>query len=306
MNFSVIIPTYNRRAIVGEAIESILRQPETARGQTEIVVVDDSTDDTLDVVARAVSREPACHLQTFKGNRRLGPTGAKNKGIELSTGDVLIFLDSDDQMADGAFSFIAEFLGSHPDVDVLFGSIVNKSGRPPRVRRDFLDRFVTYEELIQADPVGEFLPVVRRRALMESGLRYAVEPEGSEGILWARLPRAGYKVWYSSHVIRLYDDVGTDRHSGASARLKHARVIATGHIIALKEFGSDLSRLNRYAYTRKLIKATIYNRVAQTPDSEADAYLRSLNRYAYDASRLVPAAWLRKAFESWLRITPAS
>jgi glycosyltransferase involved in cell wall biosynthesis len=304
MTFSIIIPTYNRRAIVGEAIASVLSQPEAHRGEIEIVVVDDSTDDTLEVAARAVRLQPRCRLVTHKDPRRLGPTGAKNKGIELATGDVLVFLDSDDQLIPGSLSHISGFLGTHPKVDVLFGRIVNKSGRATRLREDFLSRFVSYDELIQADGVGEFLPVVRRKALSESGLRYAVEPEGSEGILWARLARAGYGVWYTPEVLRLYDDVGTDRHSGAAARLKHSRVIAKGHILALQEFGADLSRLNRRAYTRKIIKATIYNRVAHTMDPDADAYLRGLNRFAYGAARLVPRPLFRKAFEwsVWLKL----
>jgi glycosyltransferase involved in cell wall biosynthesis len=301
MNFSVIIPTYNRRNIIGEAIESVLSQPETKAGKTEIIIVDDSTDDTLEVARQAVAREPACRLVTHKDPRRLGVTGARNKAIDISTGDLLIILDSDDQLTEGALGFITRFLTEHPDVDLLFGRVANKSGRPPRFRRDFLDRFVSYEELIQVDAVGEFMPVVRRRALFETGLRFSEEAEGSEGILWRRIPRAGYKVWYSSQVLRLYDDIGADRNSLPKLRVKRARVFAKGHLVELKEFGPDLLRLNKSAYARKLLKVVLYNRLALPPDPEGDAYLRKIHPKTHRAAMFLPPPLLRKALEWTVR-----
>jgi glycosyltransferase involved in cell wall biosynthesis len=297
MTFSIIIPTYNRRAIIGEAIESVLTQPETQQGRSEIVIVDDSTDDTVDVARQVAAREPALRLVTHKDARRLGVTGARNKAIELATGDVCIMLDSDDQLTPGALKFIADFFEEHPDVDLLFGRVTNKSGRPPRYRKDFLDRLVSYEELIQVDAVGEFIPVVRRRALIESELRYPAEAEGSEGILWRRLPRAGYKVWYSSQVLRLYDDMGVDRNSTPLLRVKRARVFAKGHLIELRDFGPDLLRLNKRAYAKKVLKATLYNRLAQPPDPEGDAYLRSLHPIVFGTTKLLPPPVLRKTLE---------
>lgn len=85
---SVIVPTYNRRDIVGEAIQSILGQ---TYASIETVVVDDgSTDDTLEI------------LRSFGGRIRVisqanaGPAAARNRGIEQSRGEILMFLDSDD------------------------------------------------------------------------------------------------------------------------------------------------------------------------------------------------------------------
>jgi glycosyltransferase involved in cell wall biosynthesis len=85
---SAIIPTYNRGYIVSRAIESVLRQ---SYPHVEIIVVDDgSTDDTQQV------------LDGYRGRIRVvtqanaGPSAARNRGIEASTGSVVAFLDSDD------------------------------------------------------------------------------------------------------------------------------------------------------------------------------------------------------------------
>ncbi len=88
MKTSCIIPTHNRRQYVQRAIESAMGQDHPV---DEIIVVDDgSCDDTADVVAK---RFPQVRLVRTPG---VGPGPARNKGVEESTGEILLFLDSDD------------------------------------------------------------------------------------------------------------------------------------------------------------------------------------------------------------------
>lgn len=84
---SVIIPTYNYGRFVGEAIESVLAQTYPI---AEIVVVDDgSTDDTEDIVRRFGD------VRYIK-QPNAGVCAARNKGFEISTGEIIAFLDADD------------------------------------------------------------------------------------------------------------------------------------------------------------------------------------------------------------------
>lgn len=85
---SVVISNYNYERFVGQAIDSALalRWPEV-----EVVVVDDgSTDGSLDVIGKYGSRVRL--LATENASQRV----AVNRGFALSTGDVVVFLDSDD------------------------------------------------------------------------------------------------------------------------------------------------------------------------------------------------------------------
>jgi glycosyltransferase involved in cell wall biosynthesis len=85
---SVIIPTYNRAYVVGEAIESVLRQTVPV---DEIIVVDDgSTDDTAQVLRRFG------HKITVISQPNLGVSAARNAGIQRAMADWITFLDSDD------------------------------------------------------------------------------------------------------------------------------------------------------------------------------------------------------------------
>jgi glycosyltransferase involved in cell wall biosynthesis len=86
---SAIIPTYNRALLVGAAIESVRRQ--TYRN-VEIIIVDDgSTDDTQQRLQaygdaiRVIRQENA------------GPSAARNRGVDAARGEIVSFLDSDDE-----------------------------------------------------------------------------------------------------------------------------------------------------------------------------------------------------------------
>ena len=87
---SVVIPVWNRRRLVGEAIDSALGQ---RPGEVEVIVVDDaSTDGTADEVARRYGSR----VRLLRMSRRGGPARARNAGAGAATGELLGFLDSDD------------------------------------------------------------------------------------------------------------------------------------------------------------------------------------------------------------------
>jgi glycosyltransferase involved in cell wall biosynthesis len=86
--FSVIIPTYNRTALLREALDSVFAQTFT---DYEVIVVDDgSTDDTLQMLAGYGNR-----VRIFQQSNQ-GPGAARNLGAKHAAGDYLAFLDSDD------------------------------------------------------------------------------------------------------------------------------------------------------------------------------------------------------------------
>jgi glycosyltransferase involved in cell wall biosynthesis len=94
--FSIIIPVYNRSALVRPAIESVLGQTFT---NWELVVVDDaSTDDSVLVVEQYCKSDSRITLVKQPFNQERG--AARNKGIEMSRGQYICFLDSDDAFCD--------------------------------------------------------------------------------------------------------------------------------------------------------------------------------------------------------------
>ncbi len=104
---SVIIPTFNRAKMVGNAIASVLAQ---SFRDFELIVIDDgSTDDTRE----RLTRLPSGVRVHFQENR--GVSAARNKGVALATGSLLAFLDSDDLWLPEKLSRQVAFFNHHPE-----------------------------------------------------------------------------------------------------------------------------------------------------------------------------------------------
>ncbi len=84
---SVVIPTFNRAYILKHSVESLLNQ---TYDNYEIIVVDDgSSDNTPELMKNYEDRVK------YIRQENQGPTGARNNGIKNSTGDIILFVDSD-------------------------------------------------------------------------------------------------------------------------------------------------------------------------------------------------------------------
>ena len=91
MQFSIIIPTYNRAVFLPKAIESVLAQTYL---DWELIVVDDgSTDNTKDVVAK-YSDSRIRYIYQENAER----SAARNNGIAHASGEYVCFMDSDNYM----------------------------------------------------------------------------------------------------------------------------------------------------------------------------------------------------------------
>jgi glycosyltransferase involved in cell wall biosynthesis len=107
---TVVIPTHNRRAMVREAINSVLGQ----RGADfEVIVVDDgSTDGT-----NTSLREFGDHIRVLTTENR-GVSAARNLGVASGSGELIAFLDSDDQWLPGKLTSQVAFMRDHPHAEI--------------------------------------------------------------------------------------------------------------------------------------------------------------------------------------------
>lgn len=101
MAVAVVIPCYNYAKWLGEAIDSAVDQAD------DILVVDDgSTDGSVDV---AVAHGARIHRQPNQG-----PAAARNTGLELTSAELVCFLDADDLLAPGYLAAAAKTLEGQP------------------------------------------------------------------------------------------------------------------------------------------------------------------------------------------------
>ncbi|MEZ6010193.1 MAG: glycosyltransferase family 2 protein [Planctomycetota bacterium] len=115
---TVVLPTFNRRELVVEAIDSVLAQ---TLADFELLVVDDgSTDGTADAVATRYAQEPRLRV-VHKPNG--GSASARNRGIDEARGAWIAFLDSDDVWEPTYLQNQLAFAAGHPDVEAIVADL---------------------------------------------------------------------------------------------------------------------------------------------------------------------------------------
>jgi len=108
---SVVVPAFNCERYLGTALESILAQSGPA---LEIVVVDDgSTDGTPDVAQHFVATAPPGTVSLHR-QANCGSAAARNRGLALTRGSLIAFLDADDVWLPDKLAVQLRFLAAHP------------------------------------------------------------------------------------------------------------------------------------------------------------------------------------------------
>lgn len=115
---SIILPAYNAADYITLAIDSILGQSAYA-DESEILVVDDrSSDNTKTIVNSLSHRHPQVKL--IDNQRKKGPSGARNTGLQHAKGDYIAFLDADDLWYPNHLESGIRFLEANPAIDIVF------------------------------------------------------------------------------------------------------------------------------------------------------------------------------------------
>jgi glycosyltransferase involved in cell wall biosynthesis len=106
---SIVIPLYNKAEFISFSIQSVLNQ---SYQDFEIIVVDDgSEDDSVSLVQAIPDRRIKLVQQ-----ENMGVSCARNKGIEIATGDLVCFLDADDWYMPAYLETIVSMAERYPDI----------------------------------------------------------------------------------------------------------------------------------------------------------------------------------------------
>jgi glycosyltransferase involved in cell wall biosynthesis len=117
IKFSIIIPIYNASAFLGKTIKSCVNQ---TYSNFEIICIDDcSTDNSIEVVKSLRDKDKRINVYFHSRNR--SQYIARRTGIENSTGDYILFLDSDDTLRLDACALLSKkIIDTHSDM-IQFG-----------------------------------------------------------------------------------------------------------------------------------------------------------------------------------------
>jgi glycosyltransferase involved in cell wall biosynthesis len=114
---SIIIPNFNNAQWLIKTIASCIEQG--AEYIKEIIIIDDfSSDDSWEILLENQRLYPQL-VKVYK-NKFTGSNNARNYGFELSTGDFIQWLDSDDQLLPGKFKAQLDVFDKNPNADIVY------------------------------------------------------------------------------------------------------------------------------------------------------------------------------------------
>jgi len=179
LRITVVIPVRNRGPRMPACLDSILAQ---SHRNLEVIVVDDaSTDDLVGALAPYLADERVRLLQPG----RVGDAGARNAGIAVSTGDVIVNFDSDNLMYPGYLERLADAYAANPAcVCALAAMVWDDGGAHVHVRLDSFEwhRLLAQEVNLDSncfsyrrglrDELGDWDTTLAKHSDWELALRY--------------------------------------------------------------------------------------------------------------------------------------
>jgi len=125
---SVVIPTYNRSALLRSTVDSVLNQD--TQTTFEVILIDNnSSDDTKDVVASLIETYPG--KVRYVVERKQGNAHARNRGIEEAKGAIVAFVDDDVTVDKNWLTSLKTILDARSDLSFVGGKVLPQWNGPP-------------------------------------------------------------------------------------------------------------------------------------------------------------------------------
>jgi GT2 family glycosyltransferase len=232
MRLSIVTVNWNTNDLLEALLKSISRYP--PRCDYEVVVVDNASEGFDASSFRA--RFPEARLIANRHNA--GYAAGNNQGVEIASGDLVLLLNPDTEVTDGALDALVRFMVEHPDAAAAGAKLVRPDGTVERSVRSFpypgpiaweflglsklfpksstLGRYrmagFSYAQAAEVDqPMGSCL-ILRRSAIEKVGAFDTQFPTFFNEVDWLyRARQARYKAYFTPDAVVIH-------HGGASTR----------------------------------------------------------------------------------------
>jgi glycosyltransferase involved in cell wall biosynthesis len=130
VEISIIICTYNREKFIGECLECLGRQTLDPSRWEAIIIDNNSTDHTAQIVHTFINRNPGLPFRyVFEPIK--GLSAARNRGISEASSGLICFIDDDAEAVPGFAKTILEFMLLHPEAAGTGGKVLPKYSETP-------------------------------------------------------------------------------------------------------------------------------------------------------------------------------
>ena len=190
MELSIIVPAFNCVPALGRCLAALQAQ---AGPNMEIIVVDDASTDNTPTVAAETG------VQVVRAPRNGGPGMARNLGVTIAAGEILLFVDSDVVIGPGVLARVIETFRANPKIAALFGSYDDKPDAKSLVStyRNLLHHYTHQTGNPDAATFWAGLGAIRKKVFQDIGGFDAERfrrPSIEDIELGYRLKRAGHSI----------------------------------------------------------------------------------------------------------------
>jgi GT2 family glycosyltransferase len=190
---SVIVPAHRGEEVLRQSLPALLGS-DLPRADWELIVVDDASPDET----RVVAAEYADVVVRLRGSPR-GPAYARNRGVEVSRGEVVVFVDADVVVHSDVLRRMADAFHADAGLASIFGSYDDDPHAPGLISqfRNLLHHHVHQSSPGAAETFWAGCGAVRRDVLIETGMMDAwhfPRPQIEDIELGRRLRRSGHRI----------------------------------------------------------------------------------------------------------------
>ena len=186
-DYSVILVNWNTADLTLAAIDSVRRDADNSGLTLQVIVVDNGSSD--DSAGRI--RTTSSQVEILENARNLGFARAVNKGLEISSGKIVLLLNTDARLELGALATFKQTFEENPRIGILGGALLDPDGSPqnciapfPTLATELLNKSLlkllqpskhrrkvvpSSSELVRADSIIGACFVIRRETLEAIG-----------------------------------------------------------------------------------------------------------------------------------------
>ena len=135
MKLSIIIPVYNTEQTLGRCINSVLQ---SSLNDFEIILINDGSTDNSANICESYKNSYPQQIQVIH-QKNQGLSAARNAGLDISKGQYVTFIDSDDYISKDLYCHLLEQLNVNHNIDLLEYSLVKEAQNNTEILFNFKD-----------------------------------------------------------------------------------------------------------------------------------------------------------------------
>ena len=256
MQLSIIIPVHNRAELLGEAIDSIIAQ---GLDSYEIIICDDGSTEDIEALCAGfeLSENELIFSRTEESH---GAQVARNRGLSLAQGEFVMFMDSDDAVAENGLRPLMEILQADVDLQYAYGKVSRVDESLSAIPEDIpVGAAFTDTPTEIAGYHWHTMGAIYRKSYLELVGPWNVEMTGSQDWEYqARVKLAGGKRVFVDSIVGYWRQHGGDRVGTAKFRPDYVKSVMIGCesiLHAARDKGACDSALERRLAKRLVVHA---------------------------------------------------